>query len=301
MENEEQQQVRRRPWLAMLLSLLAPGLGQFYCGRPKRGVAFAGVFVGMATAVITLLPIVDDLRWDFIWLLGGVFFCLFAAIDSWRLAKGTPQIVLQPYNRWYVYLFGVAVSSVLTSLSNATLDRRGESFYSASTSMEPGLQEGERWMARMIGPSDHPPERGSIVVFEHPGKPGVSYVKRLVALPGETVQLVDGLVMIDGVAVQRTIIEQMDGDSVRYREFLPNGYSYDVLEMPGVQSADNTGVLIVPDDSVFVLGDNRDRSQDSRFDSIGSVPIDNLKGVAQFVFWSSDVSRIGMRFQSLQE
>lgn len=301
MENVEAQKVRRRPWLAMVLSLLAPGFGQMYCCSPKRAAAYAGAFAAWAIVASILLPAVNDLRWDVGWTLGGAILCIVAAVDSWRLAKRTPHIVLKQYNRWYVYLVGIAAATGLSSLASANFDHRGESFYSASASMEPGMPRGERWIASKIELSKQLPERGSIIVFEHPTKPDVDYVKRLIALPGESVQMVDGYVMLDGVEAKRTVVEQMDDGSVRYREVLPNGYSYDILEMPGVQSTDNTDMMVVPDDSVFVLGDNRDRSQDSRFGAMGPVPIDNIKGVAEFVLWSSDVSRIGMRFQSLQE
>ena len=161
------------------------------------------------------------------------------------------------------------------------------------------------------------PERGDIVIFKHPVD-GVDYIKRAIGLPGDTIEMRDGVLFIDGKEVTKErlpdfTIEQSpntqchhyartsrksDGSSVcnytRFRETLPNGATYDVLDF-GPTGPDNFGPVIVPEGSMFVMGDNRDNSQDSRFDAmpgggVGIVPQELLVGRASFIMWSTDGS-----------
>lgn len=162
------------------------------------------------------------------------------------------------------------------------------------------------------------PERGDVVIFKAPPDNGTDYIKRVIGLPGDQVQMIDGVVHLNGVAVEKKRIDdlilsesgnthciaaqfaQVTGDSrhvcryPRYRETLPNGRSYEVLDL-GVTMQDNTDPVIVPDGKLFLMGDNRDDSQDSRFPpriggGIGLVPQENLVGKATIVMWSTDGS-----------
>ena len=141
------------------------------------------------------------------------------------------------------------------------------------------------------------PERGDVAVFKNANDGGKDYIKRIVGLPGDRLQVIQGVLHINGAAVRReriadfTMPERGSGVPRRvasYTETLPNGARYRIIEMLGDQGPlDNTPVFTVPDDHVFGLGDNRDGSQDSRIlSSVGYIPMENLVGRADRIFFS---------------
>jgi signal peptidase I len=146
------------------------------------------------------------------------------------------------------------------------------------------------------------PERGDVAVFKLPTDTDVDYIKRVIGLPGDKIQVQQGVLFINGVAVKKERIEDyVDYDAAfggrpiaQFVETLPNGVSYRVLDY--VQSEnfpDTTDIYTVPEGHYFMMGDNRDNSQDSRFlDNVGFVPIENFMGRADMLFFSisSDAS-----------
>jgi signal peptidase I len=162
------------------------------------------------------------------------------------------------------------------------------------------------------------PERGDVVIFKQPPLKELDYIKRVIGLPGDLVQMVDGQVYLNGVPIPKQRIADFEipisannqcyslqiiarnaaGTDVcrypRYRETLPGGRHYEVLDL-GPRQMDNTEPVMVPEGHLFLMGDNRDNSEDSRFPAepgrgIGLVPMDNLVGRATVVMWSTDGS-----------
>jgi signal peptidase I len=144
------------------------------------------------------------------------------------------------------------------------------------------------------------PQRGDVIVFKWPVDNSTDYIKRVIGLPGDTVQMINGQLFINGKAVPKVFIgndvetDEHDGThpARRYRETLPNGKSYYVLDLDPNGPGDNTQVYKVPPGEYFMMGDNRDNSADSRFEmgGFGFVPAKNLVGKAEFIFFSTDGS-----------
>jgi signal peptidase I len=138
------------------------------------------------------------------------------------------------------------------------------------------------------------PQRGDVVVFRLPSDTTTDYIKRVIGLPGDKIQVIDGVVNINGQPVKREkvddfveIEEGVRGQPVkRWKETLPNGVSYYTLDLVENGPADNTQVYTVPPGEYFMMGDNRDNSTDSRFSQVGPVPFENLIGKAQLIFFS---------------
>jgi signal peptidase I len=138
------------------------------------------------------------------------------------------------------------------------------------------------------------PQRGDVVVFRLPKDTSTDYIKRVIGLPGDKIQVVEGQVFINGQPVKRERVDDFveDEEGVRatpvkrWRETLPNGVSYYTLDLVDNGFADNTQVYTVPAGEYFMMGDNRDNSTDSRFSQVGTVPFENLVGKAQLIFFS---------------
>jgi signal peptidase I len=168
------------------------------------------------------------------------------------------------------------------------------------------------------------PARGDVVVFRYPGPQEEDYVKRVIGLPGDRIEVRGGIVILNGAPVERRRIADFamaispnspcrgapdavrrvagpDGGALclypRFRETLPGGRSYDVLDQIGDGIGDEFAPIVVPEDRLFVMGDNRDDSMDSRFEAgtgpnagVGLLPVENVLGRALIDFWSTDGS-----------
>jgi signal peptidase I len=141
------------------------------------------------------------------------------------------------------------------------------------------------------------PERGDVVVFKLPSDPSTDYIKRLIGLPGDRVQMIEGILHINGEPAPRRRVEDfVTTDRYgrpmridRYVETLPNGREHFILEQSDSGFYDNTDPFEVPEGHYFFMGDNRDRSQDSRVPgAVGFVPAENLVGRAEFLWFSLD-------------
>ena len=142
------------------------------------------------------------------------------------------------------------------------------------------------------------PKRGDIAVFHNDKDGGKDYIKRVIGLPGDRVQMIKGILHINGTPVPREKLPEAPTEislnrrviAPRYKETLPNGVSYTILKIDGDHgSLDDTQVFQVPSGHFFMMGDNRDNSSDSRVpEMVGYVPLENFIGRAEILFFSLD-------------
>jgi len=142
------------------------------------------------------------------------------------------------------------------------------------------------------------PKRGDVVVFKLPKDNSTDYIKRLVGLPGDRLQVIRGVLFINGSAVKLERAGSFvtpdrwgrPAPTPLIRETLPGGFTHDIIEVEGDNAyLDNTSEYVVPAGHYFMMGDNRDNSQDSRvLSEVGFVPFENLVGRAEIIFFSMD-------------
>lgn len=262
---------------ATCLSLFAPGLGHVYTGRVVQGLSLSGgtVAVGMlGTAAILASPSLARIAlvgatagWAVLWVT--------AAVGAFRGARREAP-ALTPTDRapWYVYVvLAVLTLSSVAMWTVGVRERVAEVFHVPSRSMEPTIDAGERVLVNKLSYRTGPVRRGDVVVFQNPNERYKDYVKRVVALPGDTIEMRDDDVFINGTmlahvaAVGDGVLEETNGDA-RYRILL------EASRDP--QSTSTFAAIKVPSGQCFLLGDNRHRSADSR--AIGPVPLADIIG-----------------------
>jgi signal peptidase I len=168
----------------------------------------------------------------------------------------------------------------------------------ASAMMVPTVWPGDIVLTIWYTVQDPDPRSGDVVIFPHGG---LFYMGRVVGMPGDIVQLVDGQLAVNGVPVLRERLEDYsvgkDGKPTRvpfYKVPLLEGGSYRIIEADGDEGSDDrTDPVQVPDGEVFVLSDNRDYPFDSRNDEVGTIPIRDIRGYPVMILWSGDRGRIG--------
>ncbi len=263
----------RKPWVAGVLSFLLPGLGHLYLGRPELGVCwFATIqlLVFAWTLMIARSPLLQVLN------LGGMLIplagYLFLTISAVHLARSVRQTYkLQAWNRWYVYLGVFVVGTIISSfLSDARQEFVGKSYEIPSGAMIPTLLIGDHIYVDKLGyRTGRSPERGDIIVFPFPENETKTFVKRIIGVPGDTVEIRNKQVILNGIPL----------DDHSYTQRIDPG----VID-GSINPRDNFGPVTVPDNSYFVLGDNRDQSLDSRF--WGYVDASKIRGQVRVIYWS---------------
>jgi signal peptidase I len=293
-------QSRRVPWVAVALSFLSAGVGHLYCGQIARGLPlyFAWLLVpfGITTAallppspavfvLLVLLPVVI------------VFFVyLYAAMDARRLAYQVgSDYSLRDYNRAGIYALLIFVQIVYSIGLIAGV--RGfvyEAFTIPTSSMSPTILSGDRILARKLLPSHHFPERGDLIVYRNPTPTGAaSFVGRVVGVAGDHIKISGERLAINGKELER---ERVPNESLRFLSKegnrrvayeLNSGHRYLVAHGDSFDGARANGDFeaTVPERQVFVLGDNRNHSKDSRH--FGSISLGDIVGYVQYVYWPS--------------
>ena len=301
---------RRWPWLAVTLSVIMAGLGHIYCGRFVKGLVltfltciFVPVLFGtlsVSNSSVRIVVIITAL-------LASSVVWLFAIIDSGYTAKRTAEnYTPKDYNRWYVYvilvMLGTGGSTQIAFNVRATLL---EAFRVPSASNYPTIDPNDRFLANKLAYKKSDPKRGDLVVFINPENRRINYIKRVVAVAGDTVEIKDDQLYINDKKLQRQVLAQSTLDNIRievkgkplegdvFEEINGNAkYKIFLAGPPDDTTSSDFAKITVPEHHCFVLGDNRMNSYDSRH--FGPIPLATVKGRADYLYWpAKDWSRFG--------
>lgn len=266
---------KRNAIVAALLTLFGGGVGLLYVGRfwYALGLSLAPIIIFALAAWSGLLFTAVGLYAVLLFL---VLLWIGTSVAAAIWARRAGEAVLRPYQRWYYYLLWfVAFALICDPILTKRAELFGyETFRFPSSSMRETLLPGDMFVSNTWKYRDAQPARGELVVFRFPGDPSVKYVKRVIGLPGDTVEMKGGAVHVSGKQLHEPYVTPANN----------------------VRTATADLRFVVPPDSFFVLGDNRDHSNDSRY--WGFVRKDHLHGNVEQI-WLSYGEADGMRFERI--
>lgn len=298
----------RLPWVALTLSFLSSGVGHIYCGRIVKGL-----FLYSARFLLPLLCIIAAFAQPSTGVLLGlillpaavtVIIFLYSSIDAWSIARQTaPEYKLKEYNRASLYWLLVAMQlSYPVALTWWINEYVYEAFVIPVRSMSPNFLAGDRILVNKRPFRTGFPERGNLVAFRTPpSETGRTWIGRVIGVAGDEIVIERKKVEVNGKKLEHEPVppegvaqlgNQVAGDV--FHETLA-GRRYRVLFDEDSFDADSQDEIkvTVPDRSIFVLGDNRDHSRDSRH--IGSIHVGEVIGFIDYIFFPAETwSRFGL-------
>jgi signal peptidase I len=271
--------------IAFLLSLLFPGLGQVYNGQPKKAILFF--------SLLLIFPLVFGITRGTTFFYGLLSLVLieialriYIIIDSVKNAKRQKEYIIKSYNTWYYYLLVAIGMFIILKVYDISTVLGTQTFKIPTNSNNPTIQVGDLLVADMRAYNNNEPDYGDIVAFSKPD--GLIYNYRVVGRPNDKLELIDNIVTINGRPSTATFIKEVIEDEIPVAEFeeeLPNGHKHLIYKFKHPYDSTKTNIkdIIVPPDSYYVLGDNRDNAADSRYG--GFVKKDRIKGRIIYSFW----------------
>jgi signal peptidase I len=288
---------RKRPWVAALLSIVIPGLGHLYAGQPRRAALMFGFFIGSWASMLLLMLFLELPPANVIIgasvLLGA---CFFVIADAFQSARRIGGVRVRPwYQRWYgLTAIAVVWGLIASSLFDLVKSSFVEAFRIPTDSMAPTIQAGDYLLVRKTIPST---AAGSVVVFPSPADTSVFLIKRIVGRAGDTLEMRNKQLRINNRSVTEPYIQHVDPDNDLYA---PAMY-WQASALAGRADTaryrptrDNWGPLVVPPGHLFMLGDNRDDTEDSRY--WGFVPVTDVIGYPKRIYFSQ---RNGLRWDRI--
>lgn len=287
----------RRPAGAVLLTLCVTGLGHLYAGRPRAALAFAvaGHLYGIALIILALSrPSAPALLCAIV--IGVGLFLTTLVHAGIAARRATRPYELRWYNRWWIYVLVVVFAwfawrPALQALLNHSVIT---AFRNQSPTMEPSLLPGDLLFADRRPSARRMPQRNDVVIFQSIDQPGLAVIKRVVGIPGDTLQTRDGQLFRNGHPVAEPWIVPLSSSDAMP---LVRGTTTAVPSSSGEPTMLNWGPIVVPTGQLFVMGDNRPDSYDSRF--WGTLPAGNILGRPLSLYFSIDFSAWHIRWDRI--
>lgn len=288
----------RNPFLAFIFAAIIPGFGQVYNGQIKKGIIFL------------LLTLLLPFLWGFtrlgIFFLGFFFiiavdicFRIYIIYDAIKNARKLKSFTPKSYNTWYHYfLIFISVNLILWFYDyNSILGVK--SYEIPTNSNEPTLKVGDKIVADLKAFENSQPNYGDIVIFQK--KDSVNpWVYRIVGLPNDRLEIQNNFLIINGKRCKASFIKETrseEFDLNEYEEELPNGHRHKMYtSKKPIEDAEKTvSETIIPVDSYYLIGDNRDNAMDSRY--IGVINKKEIIGKIVFGYWGQTNERININFK----
>lgn len=297
---------------AFVTLMMSPVIGMMYLNKGRLAL----VYLGVTLALILLDEVLANYNvkdYEIISLCTTLALYLVACVHTYRIAKAkTYELPFKWFSRFSSVLSLITLYVMVAILLIVPPVRSFlyEPYHIPSGSMLPALQIEDYiladkgvygysryslpfhmnlWQGRIFGA---PPQRGDIVVFALPSAPKIAYVKRVIGVGGDTVRLIDGIVYLNGAALEQKEVETTD-TMRKFIETLPSGKTYYIYNDKDDEPLDNTPLYTIPKGYYFMMGDNRDHSQDSRApDKVGFVHEDFLIGKAAIRFYNAKTGAV---------
>lgn len=275
----------RRLWAALLaFLLLGPVFGVLFVNRGWMALAYLLAIVGITAGVMYAIPGETAEALDTAFGLISLAGVVHGIVIAWRRQPDEP---LRWYARWQGFLALLSIPALLVLVRFTVL----EPFFISAGSMSPTLNQGDFIFASRRAYDFATPQRGDLIVFNAMG--GTPFVKRVVGLPGDKVQMKKGVLHLNGEPVVRkeTVPFPFETgtrqrDVPQFIETMPGGRSHATLDLHTDSVWDETGVYDVTAGCYFVLGDNRDNSHDSRVPDMSCVAEDDVVGKVWLRYWN---------------
>ena len=282
----------RKPWVAGLMSLALPGWGQLYNGQANRAIwcflTFSLLLLPGTALLSLVVPPLLMLSGLLLGLVAALGLWIFCALDAYRVAQRASAYVIAPWQTSGLYVL-VFISCALLVLPGLTVALRAhlvQPFVIPSASMAPSLLPGDFVFADMHYNCHacSPVQRGDVAIFTYPNDRTLYYVKRIVALPGDRVQILNHQVIVNGQGLAAPAGESGEAGVTGETGALEH-WGAKTWQVQGLPALLNTASeQTVPPGHVFLLGDNRAASTDSR--QFGAVPLADVVGRVRQVWFS---------------
>jgi len=280
----EPQPFKRRLWVSVILTFFGPGLPLIYCGNLKAGILLEIGSMVSALLLVALYFISPTLIALFILVIIAIVIFIGILIFNVRYTRSTNDLKIPRFNKawtWIIIVF-VGLSAIQESASLLIKSYVCEAYHIPSTAMEKTLLVGDYILVdKSFGMNEL--HTGDLLIFKYPKDPSQNYIKRLIAKAGDRIKIEDKLVYLNGEKLDEPYAQHADSRTIPY---------YAGRDEWGMGIRDNMPEITIPEGALFVLGDNRDNSSDSRF--WGFLDQDLVKGKARVIHfsWDSENNRV---------
>lgn len=293
---------KRNPIISFVLSIILPGLGQVYNGEFIKAILFL-LLVYPIYMILGLTGMLSSFAGFIALTLVILSYKLIAGIEAYRTSKRLEPYTLKKVNKVWIYImFGLIGHGINWYGTLFTRYVVGHEFMEIPTpSMLPSIYPEDRILAMSIKAGNI--KLGDIITFKR--EDGQSYLSRVVGLGNETISVEEDKVIFENGEEQFTKLDKFKSDQFEYQKYkveLPDKTEYTICKINSYQGiafpkrkTSNVESLVVPDSHVYVVSDNRNNGLDSR--SYGAIPIENIDKVVRYIWWSDDLSRVGLNLR----